>query len=167
LPSRRGLAGERKRLRLAIDVAALGEADVDYETGTVVTSSRFREIFGISGSGPKTVDELRAFYHPDDRGRVSRQIDAALADGQMRLGLEFRVVRPDGTVTWVELLGGKGYRSAVEGRRAVAVVRDITAATAEEHCAKRGTVPAFCRDLTEVVWIATLRPCVRVPESRF
>lgn len=147
------------RLRLAIEAAALGEAEVDYETGTVITSARFREMFGVVGNGPRTLAEFRALFHPEDRDRVSRRIEDALARGRPRLGLEFRVLRPDGKVSWVELLGGRAYRESGKGPRAIAVLQDITVRKQAEEALRDSEerFRQFAENVNAVLWIADAR----------
>jgi PAS domain S-box-containing protein len=144
------------RLRLAIEAAALGEVDIDYTKGTVAASPRFSEILGLTGREPKTVEEVHARYHPEDRDRIVQQVDDTLASGHSRLNMEFRVVRPDGTVAWVELLGGRVEYDNGETLRAIAIIQDITgrkrAIEALRHSEER--FRQFAENIQAVVWIA-------------
>ncbi|MFH1137902.1 MAG: PAS domain S-box protein [Pseudomonadota bacterium] len=64
--------------------------------------------------------------HPEDRARVSGIINANLADPGERLELEFRIVRPDGGVRWVQD-SISGVRDE-DGRfiRLAGITRDVT-----------------------------------------
>ena len=63
--ARERIKDAEERARLAIESAGIGTFDLTYETGALITSERFSEIFGISG--PRTRDEYIAFVHPEDQ----------------------------------------------------------------------------------------------------
>ena len=61
--------------------------------------------------------------HPDDRGRVER---AAKAFPAKAYNLEYRIVRPDGSIRWVSDIAVVVYDDAGQPRRMAAVAQDIT-----------------------------------------
>jgi len=158
LVAERGAAlSEREgRLRLVVEAAALGEIEVDYARGTVAASPRAREIFGLKGDGPFTVEEVRALCHPEDRERVRRVVEEAIASRRPRMQMEFRVVRPGGATRWVEFVGGKAEFDAPEDVRAVGILQDISGRKRAEAALRESEerFRQFAENINAVVWIA-------------
>ena len=115
-----------ERLRLAMAGAQMGAWSVDLETDTHSLSEEMGPIFGLPrGEGPRNTEALLRAVHPDDR--------AALADAMKRnretaqsARREFRVVRPDGSVRWVETNSNVICDEAGKPVRSVGVLADIT-----------------------------------------
>jgi diguanylate cyclase (GGDEF)-like protein/PAS domain S-box-containing protein len=78
------------------------------EGACVYVNERWCELTGLSGS-EALGDGWSATLHPDDSERVAAEWAAASAEGRDSV-VEYRFLRPDGSVTWV-----KGYASAVYG----------------------------------------------------
>ncbi len=106
--------------RLTLDAAGIGTWTWDVGSGAVRWSTAQERIYGLAaGSFPGTYDACTAPIHPDDRERVL----AAIAEGLDRLTeghLAYRVVRPDGTVRWLDqfsrvLLDPDGRARGVSG----------------------------------------------------
>src|SRR4029434_740876 len=73
-------------------------------TGRVVWSPALEAIHGLTpGSFRGTFDAFRAEIHSEDLVRVEKAIAEALETGTHRL--EYRIVRPDGAVRWLETRG--------------------------------------------------------------
>ena len=117
------------------DLDGLGLIVSDLVAGTAVADGRAAELFGIPADVPLTRDVIRACYHPDDRDRVSAQMQAALDPaGDGTASAEMRVVRPDGSTVWLSTrtrivfedtaAEGAGGRRPV---RAVLIASDVTA----------------------------------------
>jgi PAS domain S-box-containing protein len=95
-------------------------------TGDLKWSPGLEAIHGYAPGGfPGTFEGFRREIHPDDRDRVLEDV-AAAAEGGRAHHVEYRIVRRDGGVRWVE---GRGrlFRDA-EGRpeRMVGVCSDVT-----------------------------------------
>jgi PAS domain S-box-containing protein len=67
-----------------------------------------------------------AAIHPEDRSRVQEVFQAWLSGSEARLLQEYRVVRPDNSVRWVEASGTLIYDEAGKPIRASGIDRDIT-----------------------------------------
>jgi PAS domain S-box-containing protein len=120
------LRESEERLKLAMESARIGYWETDLETGRVTASESLEQIFGLSRGGfVGTVDAFHALVHPEDRERLQRLTERCIKT----LGnaeIEYRVVRPDGTVRWVT---GRGQALAGAGGRAsrlLGMVVDIT-----------------------------------------
>ena len=85
------------------------------------------------GTGPWSVERALALYHPEDRGRVRAALAATIEDGR-RLEFEARLVRPDGEIRHVSVLGLKQEGSgAGDAARIFGVVADVTSMTERER----------------------------------
>jgi two-component system, cell cycle sensor histidine kinase and response regulator CckA len=107
-------------------LAHVGHWILDLETGTLALSDELYRIFGASpDTFAPSVDALLTLIHPDDRTGTQRWIDALRAGAAPGL-LEFRVVRPDGSVRVVEADGE--LQADAQGRpaRMVGTARDMT-----------------------------------------
>src|SRR5881628_2091247 len=114
-----------ERLRLALEAGGLGTWEWTMGTGRVAWSPSLEAIHGLRpGTFRETFEAFEASVHPDDRARVRASIRAALERGEHRT--EYRIVRPDGAVRWVEDRGMVFYGVAGRPERLVAVCADVT-----------------------------------------
>ena len=119
--------------------------DWDLKTGTVVSSAMTRDIFGVDGV---TGDVFLQMVHPEDRSRMQETIRRALVK-EHSYSLEFRIVRPDGTLRWVHSRGVAEVDSAGRPLRMIGIASDITgqrrvsARLAAEHAIAR-TLATAC-----------------------
>lgn len=100
---------------------------VDAQTGRALYVSPAFEI--IWGRPPQkehpSVLTWAASLHPDDRNRALQAFRQGLAVGRYEK-LEVRVVRPDGSIRWIEVSGWIVRTAPGESRRIAGVMRDIT-----------------------------------------
>jgi PAS domain-containing protein len=103
----RALRDSEERLRLAMEVASMGHWVWD------VTADRVRVIQGTADAHlaelvPPTLapafDTFLETVDPADRDRVAAAVKSALRDG-VPYNEEFRLVHPDGGVSWVAARG--------------------------------------------------------------
>ncbi len=100
-----------KGLRLAVAAGEMGTWDWSVATGRVVWSPELEVIHGLApGAFPGTIAAALADIHPEDCAHVERAIGESLQRGTHRL--EYRVVRPDGEIRWVEGRGEVSYDEA-------------------------------------------------------
>ncbi|MCU1693934.1 MAG: putative sensor protein [Frankiales bacterium] len=106
-------AGEdAARLELALTAAEIGSFDLDVSTQELRWDERLMRLFGYD---PETfVPHLSSFearLHPEDLERVAEAVQHAVETAG-ELAVEYRIVRPGGSVRWVEargrVLGVKG-----------------------------------------------------------
>ncbi len=98
----RALQDGEARLRFATEAGRLGIWELDLATGSLTTSPLCREIFGCHRSARFSYQDLEAATHPDDRPRMRQAVDHAVAAGT-DYDIEYRVVRADGGVGWVQV----------------------------------------------------------------
>ena len=91
-----------ERMRQAVCVSGLGIFEHDHRTDVITWSPELRQIYGVGPEEPVSLPMILAFYHPDDRARITTAIqrahdpawDGVYAD-------ESRIVRRDGRVRWL------------------------------------------------------------------
>jgi PAS domain S-box-containing protein len=122
-----------EQLRLALEAGGMGTWEYTIGTGAVKWSPGLEAMHGYAPGGfPGTFEAFRNEIHPDDRERVLRALGEAV-ERRRDHHVEYRIVRPYGTVRWVE---GRGQLfSDAEGRpeRMVGVCLDITDRKEEEE----------------------------------
>jgi PAS domain S-box-containing protein len=93
-----------ERLRLAQEVAGMGTFDVALPSCKRTWNPHMFELYGLPHDSPQpeAVDVLR-MCHPEDRRLVEEQF-APLIAGK-RLHVEYRIIRPDNEVRWLEISG--------------------------------------------------------------
>lgn len=104
-PSSLDAESDRLAWRLAVDAAGVGAFVWDLVSGDLRFDGRLLELFGLDEDGfGGTIEAFNRCVHPDDIGRVSDALQRAIATcGDY--DAEYRVVRPDGTVRWIEARG--------------------------------------------------------------
>src|SRR5215831_19272469 len=87
---------QEQRLRLALDVAALGFYERDLITNEVTVDQNWREIMGLAEGQPAS-DFAPKSLLSEDRERVLALVSRAFdPEVQEVVGTDFRIVRPDG-----------------------------------------------------------------------
>lgn len=124
LTSRFGLANDR--LDLAMEAGSAIAWESDLKSGRGVWFGDLRTILGIHFDTHSTrVDEFIRWVHPDDREQVSEALADAKRDHKL-FAPEFRIVRPDGTVRWLEARGKFYYAKGGSAERMIGVSLDTT-----------------------------------------
>jgi PAS domain S-box-containing protein len=124
--SQETLRENEEQLRLALDAASMGAWHYDIQTGAVKWSSNLESIHGLlPRSFGGTFDDYQMDIHPDDRQQVIGSLRRTIEHGEEH-AIEYRIIRPDGAVRWVE---GKGQVIRDDSGRAIrltGVCTDIT-----------------------------------------
>ena len=128
------LRASEQRLRLALDAGGMGSWEWNLRTNQVVWSPELEAIHGLQpGTFDGTFDAYRRDIHPDDFENVQSQIARSLDGTDHRL--EYRIVRPDGTLRWVEGRGKVFRDESGAPVRLVGVCTDITERKLQEAAA--------------------------------
>ncbi len=90
------------RLRFATQAGRLGIWELDLHTEELTTSVLCRDNFGRDPKAPFSYADLRAAVHPGDKARMTEAV-AASVEGGTDYAIDYRVVRPDGVIAWVEV----------------------------------------------------------------
>jgi PAS domain S-box-containing protein len=123
---RLGLSEER--LRLALQVAEIGQWDVDQITGDMFWPPQIKAMFGISADVPVTFADFENGVHPDDWERTGAAY-ASATDPNIRAlyDVEYRTIgKEDGVIRWVAAKGRGLFDTQGNCRRAIGTAIDIT-----------------------------------------
>ncbi len=125
--ARRRLAHHQERLRLALEGARAGVWERSLDDGAVYVSPELLALAGLPPTTRLDAAALEGMLPPDDRAALQRALEAHLRGEVDRLQYELRLVRPDGSVQWVEL-HGRAVESEVAGgsRRLVGTLMDVS-----------------------------------------
>ena len=93
------------RCALALEAGQMGSMSLDLATRTLDTSPVFARLHGRPETATRLgLAESLAEVHPDDRQSLVEAVEAALHNRAPNR-IAYRIVRPDGTVSWIELVG--------------------------------------------------------------
>jgi len=116
----------QERLRQALDAGRMGAWDWDAQSGRVVWSEQLERLHGlVSGTFEGTFEAFTADVHPEDHERVLAAIGAAMRD-RVDYHVEYRIVRPDGEVRWIEARGAVEVDERGEPRGMHGTCADVT-----------------------------------------
>jgi PAS domain S-box-containing protein len=114
------------QLQTALTAGRLGAWTLDVADMMLHASDTSRSHFGARADGEFTFDDLRRSIHPDDRTRMSQAIQQAIDHGSDYV-VEYRIIRPDGSVRWVDGRARALKNVIGQVNRLVGVSSDITA----------------------------------------
>lgn len=96
------LIASEERLNFTLKTGSLGTWALDVPAQKLSCSALCKKNFGRSPTDRFDYEELKASIHPGDFNRWQDAVMSALStDGNLQV--EYRVVRPDGTLSWVEV----------------------------------------------------------------
>jgi len=124
------LRRSEERLRQAILIYNIGIFEHDIASGIVHCSDELREYLGLGEQQNVLYNDFLDALHPEDHEQMEQAIARGRdPTGDGKLSTQFRIVRPDGSVRWLEgrsqtFFAGEGAnRHAV---RVVGAIADIT-----------------------------------------
>ena len=113
--------------------ASIGFWDFDAASGQVRWSFGMESIYGLPKGGFKgTAEDFFSRIHPDDVGMNLKESQAAL-DQRRPFEIKFRILRPDGSVRWVESRGSVRFGPAGAYIGASGLQIDITDRVARDQ----------------------------------
>jgi len=123
-----------KRLRLVLDASRAGSWTRDVRTGRVDWDDRFREIYGFSAKEPASFETWLGRLHEEDRPQELDLWDQILhATTHDNFDTTFRIVRPEGTVSWIQSLGQVHRDADGQVVRLTGLELDVTARRRDEE----------------------------------
>lgn len=121
------------RLRVARQLLGFGVWDTELSTGREAWTPEVEAIFGVEPGGFEgRFDDFLQAIHPEDRARFTREHAARAGMGYPEFSIDFRIVRRDGAVRWINSrgVGVTGPDGTVE--RHVGICIDVTSRKAAE-----------------------------------
>ena len=123
----RVLRESEAKLQEAQRIANFGWWERDFTTGRVSLSDEVCRIFGLEAVDlPDWHARWLSLIHPEDKPRIAEAARAALLPGGPRYNVEYRVIRPDGTVRIVHSQGDVTWDESGRPLRQFGVLQDIT-----------------------------------------
>ncbi|HEY2302082.1 MAG TPA: SpoIIE family protein phosphatase [Acidimicrobiales bacterium] len=111
---------------LALEAAGVGIWEFDIERGELRSDDQTALLLGIYPGAPGAeADSLLDRIHPDDLVAVQAAMQAAAERGD-RFAVEYRVLRPDGTTSWVQTHGRASFDQDHRATRILGVGVDTT-----------------------------------------
>jgi len=120
------LRKSEERFRLAAQAGRMFAYEWDAATDLISRSPESAQILGINEAVPITGQQVLARVHPDDRERLTDAI-ATLSPEKPHLGVNYRMIRPDNTVIWLERSSCAQFDEQGKLLRIMGMVADITA----------------------------------------
>lgn len=113
-------------LVLAQRASGAGVWDWDIKTGRIEWSEELFDLFGIDKKiGVASFESWNSVLHPDDVKIANLRIDQALKE-HTNLNSEYRIIRPEGQVRWINALGHGRYDDQGRPIRMIGICIDIT-----------------------------------------
>ena len=130
------LKDSEERLNFAAASGGIGLWQYDIGKSELWSSEHCRTMFGLPPDCPLTTDVLLRRVHPADRHVASASIRAATYGLLAETMIEFRIVRPDGQVRWIQGRGHSTFDGHGNAIRVSGIFRDLTAYRAAQREAK-------------------------------
>ncbi|MGE0130785.1 MAG: PAS domain-containing protein [Blastocatellales bacterium] len=124
------LRENEEHLRLAMEAANAGSFDWDIASGIVTRSPQHYRILGLEAGNIEQGDgqdarTWRDHVYPEDLDWVESDLAKTLAE-RRDLNVEYRVVRSDGAIRWVDSIGHTFYNEAGTPERMLGLMIDVT-----------------------------------------
>jgi PAS domain S-box-containing protein len=138
------LRESEQRLRLAAQAGRVYATEWDRASGVITRSEEFTRILGLSADQQKTNgDDIMATVHPEDREKISAAAYGTTPQAPS-YRVQYRVVRPDGALVWLEASGLALFDRTGTMYRTIGMVADIT-----EHKRAEEAISALSRRLID------------------
>ena len=97
------LAERNLQLSLAAKAALVGSYSYDVGMDTMQVSEGYAAVHGLpAGTVATTRSKWQTRTHPDDLARVENTRKRAFRERRTEYDIEYRIVRPEGEVRWIE-----------------------------------------------------------------
>jgi PAS domain S-box-containing protein len=114
------------RLRLAAQAGKMYAYEWDVATDVTVRSEEYAKILGLTGvPTSETHHQFSSRVHPDDRAKFNAAV-ANLTPENPTTQISYRVLRPEGSVIWLEKSGRAFFDAQGRMLRMIGIVADIT-----------------------------------------
>jgi PAS domain S-box-containing protein len=114
-----------ERFRLAAKTGKMFAYEWDVASDVIKRSGESARILGIDEATPITGQQVISKVHPDERERIKEAV-SQLGPEKPYLQISYRIMRPDGTIIWVEASSRAFFDAHGKMLRVVGMVSDIT-----------------------------------------
>jgi PAS domain S-box-containing protein len=126
------------RQEVALEAGRMGAWEWNVAAGRVSWAPTLERIHGIPvGSFDGSFEAYQSDMHPEDRERVLSSIQRVVAEREPEHHVQYRIIRPDGEVRWLEAHGRLTLDEQGRPARLTGVCTDITERLALEEDARR------------------------------
>jgi PAS domain S-box-containing protein len=155
IQAKEALQEREQRLRLALNASRAGSWMRDARTGRVDWDERCRELYGFTPEEPASFETWLSRVHEEDRRQVSELWDQIVhRKAHDTFDCTFRIVRPNGIVSWIQSLGQVHRDADGQVMRLTGIELDVTdRQRTEEALREKEEREAFLLRLAD-----TLRP---------
>lgn len=115
----------KNQLEAAAQAANIGIWDWDLLTGQLYWTPTLEALYGLAPNSVHSYDDFKSCVHPDDLESTEAARDAAVRLRQP-FSLKFRIIRPDGSVRWIEANGRALYDPEGKVTNITGTNQDIT-----------------------------------------
>jgi PAS domain S-box-containing protein len=158
------LEDSEARLLQAQETARIGHFIWNAKTnGVIFRSDVIHDIYGVSPEhAPLLFDDTRNFMHPDDREGITATFKAAaLADDGY--DVEYRIIRPDGKIRYVQEISNPERDENGTTVRSVGTFQDITERKQAEEALRQAKEQAELANRTKSEFLANMSHELRTP----
>jgi len=121
----KSLRESEQRLRLAAQAGRMFAYSWDAATDLIERSGEATEILGVDSDRAATGAAISAMIHPEDRGKLEAALARLTADNPT-LQITYRIVRPDGSVAWLQRSSRAYFDKYARLERIVGMIADVT-----------------------------------------
>lgn len=126
------------KLKLAQEVARLGNYELDVRAGDWTSSEMLDNLFGIDASYPRNIANWSQLIHPDDRKDTLAYFLNHVVMGKQPFDREYRIVRQkDKAVRWMHGLGKLRLDASGDVIAMFGVIQDVTERRLAENALHR------------------------------
>src|SRR5215831_4807853 len=121
----KSLRESEQTLRLAVDAGRMFAYSWDAATDAIERSGEAEAILGVKSDEATTGTAAAAMVHADDKERLGDAV-AKLTPNDPTLQIAYRVIRPDGTVRWLQRNSRAYFDEHARLSRIIGMIADIT-----------------------------------------
>jgi PAS domain S-box-containing protein len=148
------LRKSEERFRLAAQAEKMYAYEWDVATDVIVRSGDAPGVLRSTGEAPLTRQQLLAGVHPDDRPSFNASVSERTPENP-ETQIIYRVLRPDGSIVWLEKTGRAYFDEHGRMVRMIGMVADITERKRAEDAIREGDLRyrRIIETTNEGVWL--------------